>query len=116
MDSILYTLIPAAPAYHDRWKNRPRNRSATNSMPDNNAAERGMRPIGIGRRNWLFVGNETSANKAMLFYSLIQTCKLNNIDVRKYLTYVLGKTHDMRNGSLSPRSLLPQFINPELVS
>lgn len=79
-------------------------------------AENLVRPLAVGRRNWLFVGNETSANKAMLFYSIIHTCKLNNIDVRKYLTYVLGKTHDMRNGSLSPCSLLPQFINPELVS
>ena len=58
--------------------------------------ENQIRPFAVGRRNWLFVGNETSANKSALLYSLIQSCKLNNIDPRKYLVYVLNQVHTMR--------------------
>ena len=59
-------------------------------------AENHMRPFAVGRRNWLFVGNEPSANKSALLYSLIQTCKINKINPRKYLAYVLNQSHAMR--------------------
>lgn len=78
-------------------------------------AENQMRPFAIGRKNWLFVGNEESANKSALLYSLIQSCKINNLDIRKYLTYVLNHAHDMRRGDVDPASLLPQFIKPEML-
>lgn len=52
--------------------------------------ENQIRPFAVGRRNWLFVGNEKSANKSALLYSLIQTCKLNQVDPRQYLEYVLS--------------------------
>lgn len=75
-----------------------------------------IRPFAIGRKNWLFVGNETSANKSALLYSLIQTCKINKINVRKYLAYVLNQVHAMRRGEVDPTTLLPQFINSEVLS
>lgn len=77
--------------------------------------ENQMRPFAIGRKNWLFVGNEESANKSALLYSLIQSCKINNLDIRKYLTYVLNHAHDMRRCDVDPTSLLPQFIKPEML-
>lgn len=77
--------------------------------------ENHIRPFALGRRNWLFVGNEQSANKSALLYSLIQTCKLNDIDPRKYLEYVLGQAHRMRRQEIDPTSLLPQFINKDLL-
>jgi transposase len=77
--------------------------------------ENQMRPFAIGRKNWMFVGNEDSANKSALLYSLIQSCKINNIDMRKYLIYVLNKAHAMRRGDVDAKSLLPQFIDPELL-
>lgn len=77
--------------------------------------ENQIRPFAIGRKNWLFVGNEESANKSALLYSIIQSCKINNIDFRKYLTYVLNHAHAMRRGDIDPQSLLPQFINPEIL-
>ena len=77
--------------------------------------ENQIRPFAVGRRNWLFVGNEVCANKAALFYSLIQTCKMHKIDSRKYLKYVIDKTHAMRRGEVDPVSLLPQFIDKALL-
>src|SRR3990167_7929752 len=68
--------------------------------------ENQIRPFALGRRNWLFVGNEQSANKSALLYSLIQTCKLNNINPRKYLVYVLNQAHKMRRNEIDPTSLL----------
>lgn len=78
--------------------------------------ENQIRPFAIGRKNWLFVGNEESANKSAFLYSLIQSCKINNIDVRKYLAYILNRAHDMRRQKIDPKSLLPQFIEPEALS
>src|SRR5690606_845654 len=77
--------------------------------------ENQIRPFALGRRNWLFVGNEISANKAALLHSLIQTCKINQIDPRSYLTYVLKQTHKMRRRQVDPVSLLPQFIDKNLL-
>lgn len=57
---------------------------------DNNLAERGIKPFVIGRKNWLFNFNERGANAASVLYSLIQTCKANNVDVFAYLKFALN--------------------------
>ena len=77
--------------------------------------ENQMRPFAIGRKNWMFVGNVESANKSALLYSIIQSCKINNIDFRKYLIYVLNHAHAMRRGNIDPKLLLPQFIDPKIL-
>jgi len=77
--------------------------------------ENQIRPFALGRRNWLFTGTPESANKAALLYSLIQTCRINGIDPRAYLEYVLSKANVMRRGDISPESLLPQFIDISLL-
>ena len=74
-----------------------------------------IRPFALGRRNWLFVGNEESASKSALLYSLIQTCILNGIDPYGYLVYVLNQAHKMRRGEVDPVTLLPQFIDKSLL-
>lgn len=86
-----------------------------NAQISNILTENQIRPFAIGRKNWLFVGNEASANKSALLYSIIQSCKINNIDFRKYLIYVLNNAHAMRRGDIDAKSLLPQFINPEIL-
>jgi transposase len=73
--------------------------------------ENQIRPFAVGRGNWLFTGTPESANKAALLYSLIQTCRMNDIDPRKYLEHVLNLANAMRRGDVSPTSLLPQFID-----
>lgn len=77
--------------------------------------ENQIRPFALGRRNWLFVGNEVSANKAALLFSLIQTCKLNDINARHYLEYVLNQAHKLRRQEINPTSLLPQFFDKKLL-
>jgi transposase len=52
---------------------------------DNNPAERAIRPLAIGRKNWLFLGSEKSGEAAATLYSLVQTCRALNINPRTYL-------------------------------
>lgn len=55
---------------------------------DNSAAERAMRPIAIGRRNWTFAGSDTGGERAAAIYSLIETAKLHGLDPAAYLRRV----------------------------
>jgi transposase len=56
---------------------------------DNNTAERAMRPIALGRKNYLFMGSERGGKSAAIAYSLIETAKLNGVDPQAWLTHVL---------------------------
>jgi transposase len=58
---------------------------------DNNAAERSMRPIALGRKNYLFMGSEGGGKSAAIAYTLIETAKLNGIDPQAWLTDVLAR-------------------------
>ncbi len=59
--------------------------------PDTNIVERSIRPIAIGRRNSLFCGDEGGGESWAILSSLINTCKLNEIDPETYLTDVLER-------------------------
>lgn len=61
---------------------------------DNNAAERALRPIGIGRKNWLFAGAGTGAETLARAMTIIGTAKLNGLDPQAYLADVLDRIHD----------------------
>jgi|SRR5688572_22747391 transposase len=61
---------------------------------DNNAAERAIRPIAIGRKNWLFAGSDKGGERAAGILSLIETAKLNDIDPEAYLRTVLIRIAD----------------------
>lgn len=58
---------------------------------DNNAAERSIRALVLGRRNYLFAGSDAGGETAARLYSLIGTCRLNGIDPHRYLSYVLER-------------------------
>ena len=58
---------------------------------DNSIAERSVRGIGVGRKNFLFFGSDCGGERAAIIYSLIETCKLQNIDPQRYLHYVLAR-------------------------
>lgn len=73
---------------------------------DNNKAERGMRDVAIGRKNWLFTGSPEGGARAALLYSLINSCKLQKIDPFEYLRDVIERisTHPAsRVAELTPR-------------
>jgi transposase len=56
---------------------------------DNNAAERAMRPMTLGRKNWLFAGSDAGGERAAAIYTLTETAKLNMLDPEDYLRRVL---------------------------
>jgi len=58
---------------------------------DNNAAERAMRPMTLGRKNWLFAGSDPGGERAAAIYSLTETAKLNLLDPEDYLRRVLER-------------------------
>jgi hypothetical protein len=55
----------------------------------NNAAENAIRPVALGRKNWLFAGNDAGGERAAIFYTLIRTAKMNGIEPEAYLREVL---------------------------
>ncbi len=61
---------------------------------DNNPVERAMRPVALGRKNWLFAGSDAGGERAAAIYSLIGTAKLNGIDPEAYLRHVISRIAD----------------------
>lgn len=72
---------------------------------DNNPAERAIRPLAIGRKNWLFLGSEESGKATATLLSLVQTCRALNINLRTYLEDVFRRI--MGHSSRSVYELLP---------
>lgn len=72
---------------------------------DNNAAERAMRPIAVGRKNWLFAGSDAGGESAAILYTITETAKLNNINPWKYLSKVLSVIQDYNSHKIA--DLLP---------
>jgi transposase len=60
----------------------------------NNAAERELRGIALGRKSWLFAGSDRGGERAAVMYTLIQTAKLNDVDPQKWLADVLARIND----------------------
>jgi len=60
----------------------------------NNAAERALRGVALGRKAWLFAGSERGGERAALMYTLIQTAKLNGVDPHAWLADVLARIND----------------------
>lgn len=58
---------------------------------DNNWAENAMRPVALGRKNWLHIGSEEAGPKIAAILSVVETCKRLGIDVREYMEDVLPK-------------------------
>ena len=72
---------------------------------DNNTAERAMRPIAIGRKNWLFAGSDQGGHNAAIIYSLIESAKQNNLNTFEYLSDIIGKVPITKTEDL--QKLLP---------
>ena len=61
---------------------------------DNNPAERALRGVAIGRKNYLFAGSDAGGRRAAAMYSLIETAKLNGVNPQAYLADVLARIAD----------------------
>ena len=77
-----------------RWSALTRYRDDGRLEIDNNAAERALRAVALGRKNWLFAGSDDGGERAATIYSLLGTAKLNNLDPEGYLRYVLERIAD----------------------
>jgi transposase len=60
----------------------------------NDAAERALRGIAVGRHNWTFAGSDDGGRRAAAIYTLIETAKLNDVDPRAWLSDVLARLQD----------------------
>lgn len=69
---------------------------------DNNVAERAVRPLALGRKNWLFLGSKEGGEAAAIILSLVQTCKALKINPREYLIDVMSRlmSHPFQNLNL----------------
>jgi hypothetical protein len=79
---------------------------------DNNSAERALRAIVLGRKNYLFAGSDTGGERAAAIYTLIGTAKLNGIDPEAYLRDVMTRIADHPINAID--QLLPWNIEPTL--
>ncbi len=74
-----------------KWIRRPR---ILYSCISNNAAEREIRPIAVGRHNWTFAGSDEGARRAAAIYTLINTARLNRVDPQAWLADTLRRIAD----------------------
>lgn len=81
-EAIRYALV--------RWEALTRYVADGRIEMDNNAAERALRAVALGRKNYLFVGSAAGGDRAAAMYSLIGTARLNGLDPQAYLRHVLG--------------------------
>ncbi|WP_252357615.1 transposase domain-containing protein, partial [Escherichia coli] len=56
-----------------------------------NIAENALRGVAVGRKNWLFAGSDSGGEHAAVLYSLIGTCRLNNVEPEKWLRYLASR-------------------------
>jgi transposase len=95
-----------------RWPALTRYRDDGRLEIDNNAAERALRAVALGRKNWLFAGSDDGGERAATIYSLIGTAKLNELDPEAYLRYVLERISEHpinRIEDLLPWNVLAQL-------
>ena len=78
---------------------------------DNNLIENQIRPVALGRKNFLFAGSHTGAKRAALIYSLLGTCKLHEVNPFKWLKDVLERIQDHPINRIE--ELLPQNWSPQ---
>lgn len=78
--------------------------------PDNNIAENTLRPVAVGRKNWMFVGSERGGRAAALFFGLIQSCKALDINPWEYFDDMLRRIMSHPVNHL--RELLPDQWKP----
>ena len=109
------------PTPQSRWRivtpaelKTPPESGADGIMPFNNAAERALRGIALGRRNWLFAGSDRGDERAAAIYTLIATAKLNDVDPQAWLEDVLRRIADHPASRLA--DLLPWNWKPAVTA
>jgi hypothetical protein len=78
----------------NRWASFSRFLNDGRICLSNNAAERAIRGLALGRRNWLFAGSDRGGQRAAMMYSLITTAKMNDVDPQAWLADILARIAD----------------------
>jgi transposase len=84
---------------------------------DNNLGENAIRPIALGRKNWLFCGNHDAAENAAIMYSMLGCCKAHKVNFRDWLVFFLNNIHKYDEdytkdlAELLPHNFIPQKQN-----
>jgi transposase len=97
----------------DRWEAFTRFLEDGRICLTNNAAERALRGVALGRKSWLFAGSERGGDRAAFMYSLIVTAKVNDIDPQAWLADVLARLPDIMASQVP--ALLPWNWQPSKV-
>jgi hypothetical protein len=95
-----------------RWAALVRYRDDGALEIDNNAAERALRTLALGRKNYLFFGSDAGGDRAANLYTLIGTAKLNGIDPEAYLRFVIERIAEHPANQLD--ALLPWNLKDQL--
>lgn len=82
----------------DRWESLVRFLDYPFATSSNQRAENAIRPFCVGKKNWLFNITESGAEVSAFFYSLVETCKSMNINVRDYLTHLILNANTIKDG------------------
>ena len=96
----------------DHWQALIRYASDGRIEIDNNAAERALRTVALGRKNFLFAGSDAGGDRAAAIYSLIGSAKLNGLDPETYLRFVIERIGDYRINKLD--DLLPWHVAEQI--
>ena len=86
---------------------------------DNNAVERALRAVALGRKNYLFAGSDSGGERAATIYSLLGSAKLNGVDPQAYLTHVLERIAEHpinRVAELLPWNVAPQLRRTQAIA
>ena len=86
-----FTLAKAIDYMLKRWDGFARFLDDGRICLTNNAAERALRPLCLGRRSWLFAGSDRGGVRAAAMYTLIGTARLNDVDPQAWLADTLGR-------------------------
>lgn len=93
-----------------RWDKLSNYTTESQLQIDNNLVENAMRPVALGRKNYLFAGSNEGGKRLALFYSLLETCKKHELNPLEYVHDILERMPTTKMSEL--RSLLPDQWEP----
>lgn len=96
-----------------RWDNLQNFLLDGNLEIDSNLIENAIRPLALGRKNYLFAGSHDAAENIAMYYSFFATCKKHDVNPEKWFAYVIRNISHTRTADL--KNLLPQFIDTSLI-
>lgn len=116
LKSTIKTLLPNTPISKavnymlNHWRSLCNYLSNGYLDIDNNKAERAMRRVAIGRKNWMFAGSDEGGRRAAIIYSILETCKQNGINAFDYLKDVLTRLPTAKQSEI--KNLTPYNWQP----